>query len=36
MMTAAEIGSSLARWALRRPVTTCMIFVSIVLLGAIS
>ena len=36
MMTAAEIGSSLARWALRRPVTTCMIFVSMVLLGAIS
>ncbi|PTB88212.1 AcrB/AcrD/AcrF family protein, partial [Pseudidiomarina aestuarii] len=25
-----------ARWALRRPVTTCMIFVSLVLLGAIS
>lgn len=36
MMTAADIGSSLARWALRRPVTTCMIFVSMVLLGAIS
>lgn len=36
MMTAAEIGSSLARWALRRPVTTCMIFVSMVLLGGIS
>lgn len=36
MMTAAEIGSSLARWALRRPVTTCMIFVSMVLLGTIS
>nr|WP_127347854.1 efflux RND transporter permease subunit [Pseudidiomarina mangrovi] len=36
MMTAAEIGASLARWALRRPVTTCMIFVSMVLLGAIS
>ncbi|WP_431355331.1 efflux RND transporter permease subunit [Pseudidiomarina mangrovi] len=35
-MTAAEIGASLARWALRRPVTTCMIFVSMVLLGAIS
>ncbi|PTB90005.1 AcrB/AcrD/AcrF family protein [Pseudidiomarina aestuarii] len=35
-MNAAEIGSALARWALRRPVTTCMIFVSLVLLGAIS
>ncbi len=35
-MNAAEIGSALARWALRRPVTTCMLFVSMVLLGGIS
>ncbi|KFZ30004.1 acriflavin resistance protein [Pseudidiomarina atlantica] len=35
-MTAAEIGASLARLALRRPVTICMLFVSMLLLGAIS
>lgn len=35
-MNAAQIGSALARWALRRPVTTCMIFLSMLLLGAIS
>lgn len=35
-MTAAELGSALARWALRRPVTTCMLFLSMILLGAIS
>ena len=35
-MTAAQLGSALARWALRRPVTTCMIFLSMLLLGAIS
>lgn len=35
-MNAAQIGSLLASWALRRPVTTCMIFLSMLLLGAIS
>lgn len=35
-MNAAQIGSLLARWALRRPVTTCMVFLSMLLLGAIS
>lgn len=36
MMNAAAIGSALARWALRRPVTTCMLVVSMLLLGGIS
>ncbi|RUO46724.1 efflux RND transporter permease subunit [Pseudidiomarina donghaiensis] len=35
-MNAAQIGSLLASWALRRPVTTCMMFLSMLLLGAIS
>ena len=35
-MNAAQIGSSLARFALRRPVTTCMVFLSMLLLGIIS
>lgn len=35
-MNAAQIGSVLARFALRRPVTTCMVFLSMLLLGAIS
>ncbi|CAB0150252.1 Multidrug resistance protein MdtC [Pseudidiomarina piscicola] len=35
-MTAAKLGASLAQWALRRPVTTCMVFLSMLLLGAIS
>ena len=35
-MKAAELGSALARWAMRRPVTTCMIFLSMVVLGLIS
>ncbi|RUO62123.1 efflux RND transporter permease subunit [Pseudidiomarina insulisalsae] len=35
-MSAAEIGASLARLALRRPVTICMLFLSMLLLGAIS
>jgi len=35
-MTAAELGSVLARGALRRPVTTCMVFLSLVLLGLIA
>ncbi|MBR9907943.1 MAG: efflux RND transporter permease subunit [Gammaproteobacteria bacterium] len=35
-MNAAQIGSLLASWALRRPVTTCMVFLSMLLLGAIS
>src|SRR5690554_4795892 len=35
-MNAAQIGSLLASWALRCPVTTCMVFLSMLLLGAIS
>lgn len=35
-MSAAEIGASLARLALKRPVTICMLFISMLLLGAIS
>lgn len=35
-MNAAELGATLARWALRRPVTTCMLFLSMLLLGVLS
>lgn len=36
MMNAAELGAVFARFALRRPVTICMIFISLVLLGVVS
>lgn len=35
-MNAAKLGATLARFALRRPVTICMVFLSMLLLGAIS
>ncbi|MGQ4275657.1 efflux RND transporter permease subunit [Pseudidiomarina sp. E22-M8] len=35
-MNAAKFGASLANFALRRPVTICMIFLSMLLLGTIS
>lgn len=35
-MTAADFGSVIARAALRRPVTTCMLFLSLVMLGLIA